>query len=330
MGGPKLVYLMNQPQQVGSLYKYVNLLRRRFGGVAVYADDDGLRTAVRGIGPDLVVVRGDFLQHWRIPRELGIPYLLVENDVHTMRHDVSDGEREDERRMIEEAGAVLFTSPECAEYCAEKYRMDTSETIALRPSRADLPASSALARGRLERELVFAGGVLGRTHSGTAFGYRVYHNIFRAFIDHGWIVHLYLPRTHGGMAAEYALLGCEIHPSMHYRDLLSEMGRYTAGLLSYAVAHAPERAVRYTQASRPNKTWDYLAAGIPTICVDAGAAGDIVEEGGWGVKASLDDIAGIEDRLPRIDEEMRRSQVMDEDLPRLERLVEAALEAGPR
>jgi hypothetical protein len=83
----------------------------------------------------------------------------------------------------------------------------------------------------------------------------------------------------------------------------------------------------------PNKCWDYLAAGIPTIGYNPGRSSRIYTSGGWGVvleEHTVEGIRKIEEQLPTISETLRQSQVMDVDIPKLRRLVGYVLQRTRR
>jgi len=164
------------------------------------------------------------------------------------------------------------------------------------------------------------------------YGYRCYKRIFKAFIDAGWTVHLYPSHNQYDVARSYAKeLGCIPHGWLPYPELLQDMSQYTAGLQAYAKEDVLERGFDYTQTCRPNKTWDYLAAGIPTIGLYAGNCAKIYQGGGWGIVIQDTDRLTLENiTLPKFSPELRFEQVMDGDIKAFDRVIKRALNPPPR
>lgn len=329
MGQSKILYTTPFEFRLGSAYKYTELLQRSFEGPTFSRNIRELPAALLGSKPDLMVVYGDRYQHWEVAARLRIPYLLIQNDVASMREEPTPALRHWEQAMVQNAQAVVFPSEDYRDYCKRRCKLPRNEVVHLRPLAKDLAFLPGLDGKLVGKNLVYAGGVMGRAQSGSYVGYRVMHDIFEAFIASGWKVHIYTSPMMVQHLDEYAEIGCDVHEPLHYPQLLREMGKYTAGFLGYPVNHATERSLWKAQTSRPNKTWDYLAAGIPTICMDAGAAESIVTSGGWGVACSMEDIPTIHEKLPAVDPSVRANEVMDQDLPRLEGLISDAF-ALPR
>lgn len=320
----RVLYSTPDRQVTGSRYKYAALLQQRFPGPLVIGRGGELAAALESDTPDVVVLHGDQLDFWQTAHAAGVPYLLLEHDVASMRGSLDEAKIQREKRMIENASAVVFPSEDYRDYCADRYSVPDHEVVHLRPLASDVSFALDSARER-GRSLVYAGGVLGRRQSGGSFGYRVMHDMFGAFLDAGWSVHVYATPVTMGCMPEYVAAGCTPHAPLPYPRLLRDMGRYSAGLLGYPVEHSTKESLWKAQTSRPNKAWDYLAAGIPTICIDAGEdVTRLVVEGGWGVECAMNTVSSVFERLPTITEEMRQEQVMDADLPKLERLLQAA------
>jgi hypothetical protein len=109
------------------------------------------------------------------------------------------------------------------------------------------------------------------------------------------------------------------------------MGRYTAGLQGFNKDGVPNRSFQYTQTCRPNKTWDYLAAGIPTIGVNPGNTARIYE-GKWGIVArglSKESLIDLHKSLPEIDEATRRENVIEADTDKFKAIIETVLMNDP-
>jgi hypothetical protein len=298
----RIAYLHPRPgERLGSARKYFDFMRQHFGG-----------EVVKGLGNhDLAVVRGDRYTDWTMPVDKGIPYLLIEHDSASMRQgSVFPGEYE---RMMW-AKAVIFPSEGFRDYYVAKgYPIPRHHVIHLRPFLSDLRFDPL---PKLPgKTLVYAGGLVQWYERKGMVGYRAYNEILGQFIERGWEVHVYPSKLRP--FSGYRAMGCIEHVPMPYTQLLREMSQYTAGFVGYNSTDVPKAAFAYTQACRPNKTWDYLAAGIPTIGFQCGSTGALFD-GKWGVVLkSLDE----EPELPEITRELRESQTMDQDLPKFQEVM---------
>lgn len=326
MDRPTILHIRPYGFEVGSVEKYAQMFGRYADMVEPVLLGDAPFAAVAAeidkTEFDIGLVGGDWWKHWKGFAHRGRPYILVEHDIHTLR---VPGARDEERAMIENASAVLFTSEDHQAYCDILYDLPPSDVIHLRPLAESLKFEPL---PRLKgKHLVYAGGLASHANREGAYGYRSYHTIFKAFMEAGWTVHVYPCYLSGQqLKGEYAALGCVVHDEVPEVDLPRELSQYTAGLQAYADQCLPD-AFRYTQTCRPNKTWTYLAAGIPTIGYRAGNTADIYD-GKWGViLESLDDIPNLVP--PKVDGRTRIAQVMDKDAPRFERLLQVALD-NPR
>lgn len=314
---------------VGSAYKNINFMCENFGGHIVRGS---VAEAIRYIcksKPELIVVRDGGRNDCGIALRYGIPYILIENDVSSMRRGMSSKSLEGERTKIERAAAILLTSEDHASYLEGKYKMPYHRVIHTRPLRKDLDFEPK--PKKLTPSLVYAGGLNQWDHRSGDFGYRCYHTILKAFIDAGWEVHLYPAYVENRRLSEYKELGCVVHSKLPYQDLLRELSQYTAGLHSYNREGVPEKAYNYTQTCRGNKIWDYLAAGIPTIGYQGGKGMDIYRNK-WGIviqSLSKDNLSTLPRRLEKIKitEEMRLENTMDSDFDVYQEIIEKALEA---
>lgn len=321
--GGELIYTTLGPNPVGSQRKYIDLLRRRFGGRATPK-----AMWLRHVPGRLALVAGDHWPEWREARAAGVPYIVDEHDVVSLRTGAG---YEEERAMLEGAQAVIFTSEDHRDYLLDRgVNLPPHEVIHLRPLAGDLDFRPL--PKRLGKHLVYAGAVVEEAMRASPFGYRAYHQIFAAFIRAGWTVHVYTPMR-GIVLLELRRLGVVVHPPVPHAELARETSQYAAGLHGYEHQGVPELAARYCDTCRPNKTWDYLAAGIPTICVNGGNSAKLVEGGGWGVSLEgldLEQLARVElARLPQITEAMRAAQIIDADAERLYALVDGALARAP-
>ena len=323
----KIMYFLTRWYE-GSAYKDYQLMKDNFGGTIV----EDSHSILKEMKPDLIFCFGDVRKAYKKPLEANIPYILIEQDVYSLRCGLNETTYPHDKEKIENAMAVIFTSEEHAEYyemLKKKYnwRIPHYEVIYTRPLRKDLTFEP---REKLEGlHLVYAGGTVPSWNKrDNWWGYRCYHEIFKQFIRAGWKVHIYSV-SNGRNLPEYQSIGCVIHEKIPYGALLQEMSQYTAGLHSYNKIGVPKIAFDYTQTCRPNKLWDYLAAGIPTIGYQGGN-GMKIYNGKWGIV--IDDLEPetlnkIPERLDKIkiSKRMRYSNVIDRDIEKFGKVIDVAL-----
>jgi hypothetical protein len=306
----------------GSGHKYGAWLAELYGCTSI---SRASAIELERAGAELVFCEGDGHRFFESCNGARVPYVLVEQDVFSLRMGIA---HEPERAMLEHAVAVLFTSEDHEAYLrAQGVRLPPSLVVPLRPRRADLEFDPL---PKLEgRHLVYAGGLIDWGRRETSYGYRAYHRIFERFVAAGWTVHLYSHPGRPQLAREYSQLGCVIHPFVEHRDLYRELSQFTASFHGYNAEGVPARAFAYTQTCRPNKTWDGLGAGIPTISFQGGNSGRVLEQGGWGIclrDLSDEELARCEpELLPAIDPEARAREVLEADEPAFRAWVEAAM-----
>lgn len=318
-----IVYAHEFRQHIGirsSAYKYYLPLQHRLGGEIVGVDgrDDHARLAkaIRRLRPSVVLVRGDLSNLYRTPLQMGIPYVVCENDVSSWRQGTTGREKE----MLENAAGVVFTSDHHRKHLKlDGVKLPRHMTVWLRPSREALSFDPL---PKLEgKHLVYAGGLLPWKRRTSAYGYRAYHRVFKSFVKAGWTVHLYPVKPMPNVMREYEQVGCVAHTPVPASNLYRELSQYTAGLHGYSWHDLPKRSLDYALHCMPNKTWEYLASGIPTITCNGGVSGKVIVDGGWGVEVDRR-LAGIERLvLPEITDTMRYSQTSDADMDRFAQFI---------
>jgi len=267
--------------------------------------------------PDLIVCREYPWPFWKYAYDNHIPYIIAIGDSHSMRGGIV---LQEEITMIQNAEAILLTSEDHLSFFQQlDIDLPPHEVVYLRPSIKNLRFDPL---PKLPgKNLVYAGGIRDASKSSTPFGYRSYKYIFEQIIKQGWNVHIYAKQR--SRSNEYQDIGCIWHPPVKQSRLYRELSQYTAGFVGYNTVGVPEQAVKYAFSCRPNKLWEYLAGGIPTIGYQVGNGGAIFD-GKWGTV--LDDLASINQiKLPQITNEMRYAQTSDQDKPRVKKLIDKAL-----
>lgn len=314
----KAVFCTVEPEG-GARHKFRHLFEQ-----VIDCDVIGQRDVRSLAGYDVAIVFGDKRKDYKRALDAGIPYILIENDVHTLR---SSRESEQEREMVENAAALIVTSEGYLPHLSDRYTLPPIvATVHLRPLLRDICFRSL---PKLPRTVVYEGTLLPREYENTHWGYRVIHHHFAACIRAGWSVHIYpTASTHKVVRDEYEELGCYVHDPVNARTMYQVLSQYAVGFHGWGETGGQE----FVHSCRPNKAWDYLGAGIPTIGFNAGPIGDIYAEGGWGVRVEdYDSVAEALEAAVRLDitDELRLSQVIENDMIRVARIVWHVL-AGER
>lgn len=351
-GGMKIAYVNKfSHTKIGHQYKYAGILKSLYGGDELDEHHLWLHRKKGVVGrsneshvyfstmvelllkerPTVAVIPGDTWPMWRYCYGADIPYILIQEDIWSWR---SGEESSNEKQMIENAQAIIFTSEDHQEYCADRYCLPPSIVVHLRPLRKDLDFEPL---PKLPgKTLVYAGGLVPKWEDRNGlFGYRAYHEIFTCAISAGWEVHVYNPYiARGGGAVtqhykEYKEIGVIPHRAVSNDKLYRELSQYTAGLHGYNMIGVPQAAANYVQACRPNKCWEYLAAGIPTLGVWPGRSGEIFD-GKWGTVLKFSDLSELQSALkdvsfPPITDELRFSQTIEQDIPLIRALLDPIL-----
>ena len=303
----KAAYIVKHPLQ-GSRYKHGVMFSR-------VCEVDHVDAIPRDNDYRFAIVRGDHSKDFEKAQRAGLPYLLIQHDVWSVRAGLP--RCDDEERMMRGASAILYTSEHHHDLSERYSDLPYSEVVHLRPFRKDLDFTPL---PKLPgRNIVYAGGIVGKDGS-DMFGYRKYHRIFAELMKCGWTVHLYPAWGAVERGVEYAEMGCIVHDPVSQSDLYRELSQYQVGFQGYARV-GPQA---YIRSCRPNKLWEYLAAGIPTFGYNTGT-GSHLYEGRWGYVAkslkafpeTLEKVAAMSIPL-----ELRYEQTIDGDEDAFRRLVE--------
>jgi hypothetical protein len=306
---------------VGSVYKWLHLFDEFVKVVRVQDPvPTRLTRQMERARADFAIINGDIHPEYESAIAAGLPYVLFEHDVVTMRGkpDRTEGDK------LRKASAVLFTSEEHQEYCVKKYGLEHTWLVPLKPLEADLVLGH---RAKHEgKTIAFAGSILGDKNKNGDFGYRCYGSILRDLVALGWTPHIYAPSCfkmrHG---KELADIGCEVRGEQTQDALYRHMARCTVGLQSYA-PYGTKGSKAYVETCRPNKLWEYLASGIPTLGVNGGR-GMAVYDGKWGIAAKGTSRKAIAEALERIEDitittKMQKSQAIEKHRGDVAEIVE--------
>lgn len=256
---------------------------------------------------DAVIVTGYRCQNYRKALAARKPYLLIQHDtVSLWRGKPSKAEQ----TMIERAAGVVFNSEHHRDQLT--YDLPPHWVVHPRPVAQDLDFDPL---PKLPGKHLAYSGSLGRPKT-----MRAYHDIFRTMLDAGWAVHLY--PAWGGRDPErlrpYRTMGCTVHTPVPQHSIYRELSQYTVGFQGYAPAGNQD----YIDGCMPNKLWEYLGAGIPTVGYNTGKGG-AVYDGEWGLVApTLVDLPATAEAASLIDVgEHRAREVIDADISAFKEMV---------
>lgn len=308
-----LLYCYHGPM-IASRHKYLSLIRKLRKFEVTICREDGVERRLRIGKPDCAVVYGDRRTMYRHAMRKGVPYILCQHDVSSLRGQDSLSEPE----MITNARRIIFTSEEHQEYIVNRYdyRIEDTCVIHLRPAVQDIEFTPMPKRAALS--LAYAGG-LERRQMSSDYGYRMLQDVFSSFMISGWEVHVYPARPSRRTLREYRSIGCQVHEHVPQDRLYRELSQYHAGFLGYNNIDVSDAAWQYTQTCRPNKLWEYLAAGIPTVAFNiSDAQYDIIRR--WAFRMmDLADIPKIQ--LPEIESLFRQSEVIENDADKMNEVL---------
>lgn len=253
------------------------------------------------------------------------PDLPVVFDCHDLQ-SIRKGEvLEDERKSMEMCDAFIFPS--------EGYRNETVKRYGLtQPTeviysmcakhmldvvdRVDLPRVNGV---------VYEGGLAKLPHDEIEekyFGYRDLRPLIQKCAEYDIPVHLFPGER--GFDGPYILAGADPRPTLKYYPMLTQLSRFDWGFIGCSFEHS-----QYKWAM-PNKMFEYIAAGIPTLAMNAGEAGAFLEKNELGVHIrSLDEIPYVYDwhkELRRKVKERRRNFIMENQADTLIGLYNGLLE----
>ena len=328
----KIFYLVSNRRFDGSHHKLPKLFVKEFG---VISGDKLPETDI-----DLGVCQGDTQTLYKEFTKRGIPYLLVENDICSFRFGLNERTYAHDKELIENASAVLFTSEGYIEYfkkLEKKYQWHVPEYMVIhnKPLKEDI---TFIPKEKIEGlNLVVDGGLQMWERENDPYHYKAYLHIFSKFIEAGWAVHLYPTKfsDRGMRLKEYRDIGCRIHNWHPSEILYQEMSQYTAGLQGFNSINTPESALAFAHKCRPNKIYDFLGAGIPTIGYNGGDGMEVYRDK-WGIV--IDDLEpetlkAIPERLKKIKitKKMRYENVLEKERDKFEYIIDVALkEAGKK
>ncbi len=197
----------------------------------------------------------------------GRKFVAHQPDVMTMRgaEDIGEASVHMSKNTVS-----VFPSESCRRYMRKRLHLPKKDTYVFKAMpvlkwQPEIPRP----KDRIPNSLAYAGFVT--TDPAAPNGFRYFADIFRKFLDAG--IHVYL--MNAGEAVFPTVLEAYKAPGMTnlhmmigkpYRELYEELARYDVGFCGFTrPPELPDEVKDYGDCSLPNKAFDYMFAGIPTV-----------------------------------------------------------------
>lgn len=180
----------------------------------------------------------------------------------------------DELSTFRVADGIIHISGDIADACQLLHKNIAGTPIHVVPCMTG--AGEFVHEWPAEREgLVYAGGL---GPDGPTF--RAYHRIAEGMADMGLSPHVYASPTGPNgqeIMDQYTVRGCRVHPRVPDKELIPTLSRHKWGFAGFP------NSFPLGNGALPNKLFEYFAAGLPVVIINADAAGALVQHHGVGI-----------------------------------------------
>jgi glycosyltransferase involved in cell wall biosynthesis len=269
---------------------------RQFNGqldsIATFSTESQMLKAIENTRPDIIHVhdRPHQIPGTVLSREWPCP---VVHDVHDMFSCMVPGQTaaEDspfERDSLLKADGLVFVSEPNLQYAAKRYgQLPPSMVVKSAVSTKFFPPIRFPRIG----SAVWGGGLY-REDKGTPRNYIDQREIVSRFASVGQSATVYCAPADAGVMEAYAACGAIMAGVQPYVTMLQAYSRYDFGWYGQTEDH------QQIHDTLPNKLFEYVAAGLPVLVINAREAGRFVEEQGLGVHIRRpEDVVYVRDRL---------------------------------
>ena len=268
-----------------------------------------------------------------IKERCDVPVVLDVHDSFLARttSEEEDGQRKEgldtfrvsveERNNFQMADALVFPAQRFADIILNEFKIDKPYIIL--PSYVPRQFYQYHGKSWLGG-LVYEGRVdlqsdIDKTPRMRGFQYSVYEEMAKEASDMDMDFHLYATRTDEPFKKIYNDISF-IHPPLSFEDLLGHIARHDWGLVGNTIKTA-EWDIAF-----PNKLFEYIAAGVPIVAINASACGEFIESHGIGIQVnSLEELGKRWGEHSRCRENLLRKRqqfAMENHIHRLEELYE--------
>lgn len=227
-----------------------------------------------------------------------IPDMPVVYDIHDMK-SVRDGKVEpDEAKSLEVCDAVIVPSRRYKEIIqARRPGIPVEEVLSCVPGDMYPKERCRVYHGGI----VYEGGL--RPKQGASeydFKWRTWTDVMEGILKHHVPVWVYRSNLAHDFS-EYAAMGCMLMGPIPYNALLQNMTSHEAGLVG---SPYPDPAF---DGAMPNKLFEYIAAGLPVISLNAPQCTEFLVATGFGI--GIDSVDDIPEALEIIRKDKYREEV---------------------
>ena len=293
-----------------------------------YLSKEDLGPKIKALAPDVIHAHAEPAWLASFAKEC-LPDTPVVFDAHDLNYCRSGNKtvEEDERRALCDSDAVILPSYSYQKAVQDGFGVKLSEVIYSMCNAADIP-EYPLAR---VNGIVYEGGMVATSEaeqSKSQMRYNDYRTMAVKLHDMGIAFHCYPGRA--DYAEEHIKAGVVWHWAYQHKPLLHQLTRYDWGLVG-----APFKNPQWDMAM-PNKLFDYVAAGIPPLVINAEEAEGYVHghnefgvEIGWSIKdisqLSLPEVYIKHEHYRNVIGKVRHKFTMDTQMPKLINLYTEAI-----
>lgn len=223
-----------------------------YDNLLVYNNLEELKQLSVTYQPDIVHCNIDNTAPARVIMELGYKFILDVHDFSQLRGILD----KDAKPVYESAQHVIFVNFEICDIIKLNFNIKSRSVI------FSLVPESWMIKDCVDykRHTIVTIGSMAKS-----VPYRNIDNILGKLIEEGYDVHNYAP------VGSTAVPGVIKHPPVFGKELYKEIAQYEIGLLACNTGIDELERIYYQKYGLSNRTFDYMAARIPTVAINMGA-----------------------------------------------------------
>lgn len=271
------------------LESHENIIKKVFPQTYLYdwTSDIGkfqsrLKDIINSEKPDLIIVHQEpnwmVVPTYQLCKQFSIPLIYEVHDMTSFRLPTlelqkqflkSTLEMQGEKIGFEDCNGIVTVAEEVIEYAKSKYNIKCPYISIPNTFSEDMIVPIKNRLSKLDGiNVVYQGGVMGLSK---LWGYRYYLDQFKIITSQKIHVHIYT-----GNCSDLRLLKeyveesqknqfLHIYGMINFENLMKEMTKYQWGYSGFSFSNSMPEAIPFLNNTSPNKAWDYLASGIPSI-----------------------------------------------------------------